>query len=99
MTTNVISRQTALNDHLSRDPRVVSTHLPKRLFARHAVITRQQIHNRILKRMPHMQATRHIRRRNHNAISFIRFFRRKSICAFPTLVNGLFDFRGLVLSV
>ena len=55
------------------------------------MITNQRIHNRILKSMPHMQRTRDIRRRNHNAIRWrIGIARRLEIAfAFPNVDTNL----------
>ena len=42
--------------------------LPKRVAAVHAVVADQRIHQRVLKRVPHVQGAGHIGRRQHDRI-------------------------------
>ena len=58
----------ALDYDLCRDTGVVCTNHPVGSEATHAVITNQYIHERLLKRMAHVQRTGHIRRWKLNAI-------------------------------
>ena len=99
MTTDIVRGQALFDHHLGGDASMIGSHLPKRLLARHAVVASQQIHDGVLKSMPHMQAARDIRRRNHNAIRLIRLFGCKSITVFPALIDRLFYLRRIVLIV
>ena len=62
----------SLDDHLRRDARVIGARLPQRLVAFHAMQAGQGIHQRVLKRMAHVQRAGHIRRRNHDAVGLAR---------------------------
>src|SRR5690606_27416700 len=58
----------AFDDHLRRDAGVVRAWLPERIAPVHAMKARQRIHERVLKRMTHVQRPRHVRRRDHDAV-------------------------------
>ena len=76
---------------LGRDPCVVLTRLPERVKAAHTVPTDQNILQRVVERMAHVQCARHVRRRDHDGKGFVaRFVRasRKCACVFPLFVNA-----------
>ena len=58
----------ALDDHLGGNTCVIGSHLPQRLGAFHALIAGERIHDRILKRMPHVKAAGDIGRWDHDAV-------------------------------
>ncbi len=60
--------QHALDHHLGRDARMVGAWLPQGLIALHAVIADQDVLQRVVERMPHVQAAGHVRRRNDDGI-------------------------------
>jgi hypothetical protein len=58
-----------LLDHdLRGDPRVIGAHLPQRVVAAHPVIADEQVHQRLLERVAHVQAAGDVRRRKLDAI-------------------------------
>jgi hypothetical protein len=61
-------RELLLDHDLGGDTGVVGAHLPQRVVAAHAVIADQHVHQRLLKRVAHVQRTRHVRRRQLDAI-------------------------------
>ena len=58
------------DDHLGGNARMVGARLPERVAAVHPVVTGERVHDGVLERMPHVQSARHVRWRNHDAISF-----------------------------
>ena len=58
--------QLALHHHLGGNARMIGAHLPQRVMPAHTVPADQNILQRVVKRVPHVQAARHIGRRNHN---------------------------------
>ena len=72
---------------------MVSTRLPQRIFAQHTLITDQRIHDGLLERMAHMQAARHVRRRDHDTVAAIAGVATRFEIAlfFPVLVHRLFN--------
>jgi len=54
----------AFDHHLRGDARMICPRLPQHGFACHAMIAGQNILNGVVDRMPHMQITRHIGRRD-----------------------------------
>ena len=63
-----VFRQAPLDNHLRRDARVVCAGLPERVKALHPFPTDQNILQRIVERVAHVQHTCHIGRRDHDAI-------------------------------
>ncbi len=55
------------DDDLGRDPGVVGAHLPQSVVASHAVVADQHVDERVLKRVPHVQRSGDVRRRELNA--------------------------------
>ena len=75
----------ALDDHLRGDAGVIGARLPQHVLALHAVIAHENILQRIVERMAHMQAAGDVRRRNDDGIgrgvARARAARRESACA------------------
>ena len=69
MPIKVFVGQLALHQHLRRDTGMVGAHLPKRAGSLHALIANQGIHQGLVKRMAHMQRTRHVGRRDQDAVT------------------------------
>lgn len=66
---------------------MVRTRHPARILTHHTRPTHQDILNRIIKHMPHVENPRHIRRRNHHGIRFTSVrFRTKQLIIQPILV-------------
>jgi hypothetical protein len=60
--------QLVLDDDLRRNAGVIGAELPQRVVAAHAVVADQDVHQRHLERVPHMQRSGDVRRRQLNAI-------------------------------
>lgn len=92
--------QLAFDNHLSRDTGVVHARLPERIAPQHPVVAGKRVHDRILKRVAHMQRARDIGRRNHDAIrpSVARLpaIGFEVSAGFPARVLSLFDLFWLV---
>jgi len=63
------------------------------------MVARQQIHNRVLESMPHVQTAGHIRWRDGNAKRTISRARSKRFGGFPALINSLLNVGGLILII
>ena len=61
-------RQLTLDHHLRRDARVVGAGLPQYVLALHARVTREDVLQRIVERVAHVQRARDIGRRNDDGI-------------------------------
>ncbi len=59
--------QLILDDDLRRDAGVIGADLPKRVVAEHAVVADQDVHQRLLERVPHVQRAGDIGRRKLDA--------------------------------
>ena len=81
----------ALDHHLGRDARVVRAGLPERAIARHAVVARERVHDRVLERMAHVQRAGHVRRRNDDAEGRAVARRGEEAFVLPAAVDALFD--------
>ena len=83
-----LSGKFAFDNHLRGDTRMITAHLPQRIFALHTVIACQSIHNAMLKGMADMQATSYIRGRDHYAVGvFLRCHIRREIASlFPGFI-------------
>ena len=82
------------------DAGMIFARQPQDIVALHSLVTDQNILQGIIERMPHVQLTGDIWRRQHNAVRF--FFR---ICfimeytmIFPEVIPFLFDLTGIVFS-
>ena len=60
-------RQLALDHHLRRDPRMVHARLPERVAPGLAAIAGEHVLQRVVERMPHVQAAGDVGRRHHHA--------------------------------
>ena len=74
----------ALDDHLGRDAGVIHAGLPERCVAPHAVEADQRVLDRVVERVPHVQAAGDVRRRHDDAIG-----RRVRIGRGPEKTAGL----------
>ena len=86
----------ALDHHLGRDPGVVRPHLPQGVVAPHAVIADEGVHDRVLERMPHVEGSGHVRRRDHDAVRLAVAARREPAALFPGGVHAALDAAGIV---
>ena len=75
---------------------MIHARLPERLTALHAFVAHERIHDGVLERMPHVQSTGHIRRRNHDAIGLAIALRGEVTAFFPAGVSALFNFKWVV---
>ena len=85
----------AFNDHLRGDARMVCSRLPEHILAAHTLKADENILDRIINRMTHMQIARYIGRRDNNGIGFKRCVhaRLERARLFPHLIEarlGLF---------
>src|SRR5690606_1070925 len=96
MTADILRAQLTLYHHLCGNTCVVSTRLPKRIFTRHTVETRQGIHDGIVETMTHVQATSDVWWRNHDTERFAFFRRLKVTTLFPSLVPFFLDLGRIV---
>ena len=81
----------ALDDHLGGDAGMVGARLPQRVVALHAVIAGERVHERVLERMPHVQAAGDVRRRDHDAVRRALAGRAEVPAAFPGFVPARLD--------
>ena len=84
-----------LDDHLRGNARMVRPRLPEHVFAAHTLKADEDILDRIINRMTHMQIARYIGRRDNNGIGFKRCVhaRLERAGLFPHLIEarlGLF---------
>ena len=88
----------ANHDHLGRDSRMVGTRLPQHVVALHAAPADEHVLQGVIERMPHVQAARHVRWRDHDAIGLLRRFRMgaESSGLLPLRVAAGFDLLGVV---
>ena len=94
-----VGRHFAFGHHLRGDTGVVCARLPKCVEPAHPVPTHQNVLQRVIERVPHMQAARHIGGGDHDAICAGTRFR---VCAcfeaaalFPCLIQAGFGFGGV----
>ena len=83
-----------LDHHLGGDTGMIGAWLPQGIVAFHAMVAGQGIHYRVVKTVPHMQATRNVGWWDHNAVGWLitsRLRRGKIIIIFPGLVPALFN--------
>ena len=81
----------ALDHHLGGDAGVIGACLPQCVVAAHAVVAGERVHDRVLERMPHVQAAGDIRRRDHDAVARTLSGRAEGAGLFPGVVQTLFD--------
>ena len=90
--------ETALDDHLRGDARVVCACLPEDVAALHATPANQQVLHSTIERVAHVQRARHIRRRQGDAVRLAGSTRvgRKDVGLSPTREDPPLNFGGLV---
>ena len=64
----LVGGKLALDDHLRRDAGVVGSRLPQHVAAAHALEAHENILQRIVERVPHMERARHVRWRDYDRI-------------------------------
>ena len=83
--------QLALDDHLRGNARMVHARLPTDILAAHPLEPAQNVLDRIVERVTHVEATGDVWRRNHNRIGFGAGIHARPETArlFPALINTL----------
>ena len=61
-----VARELAFDDHLSGDAGVVGARLPERIVSAHPGIADQNVLQRVVERMAHVQAAGDVRRRDND---------------------------------
>jgi hypothetical protein len=99
--------QLAFDDHLRGDACMVGSGLPKRVKAAHAMPTHQNVLQRVVERVAHVQNAGDVGRRDHNAVCVIPrrvgacdkgLFRQPAVCNAGlglVRVEFLFHWHGL----
>ena len=67
----LVGGELALDDHLRRDAGVVGARLPEHVAAAHALEAHENILQRVVEGVPHMERARHVRRRDHDRIGSV----------------------------
>ena len=88
----------AFDQHLGGDPGMIRTHLPQGLITLHPPDANQRIHQRVLKRVTHVQAAGHVRGWNHDAEGIAVARGREVARSFPLAVQFRFDRVGVEVS-
>ena len=100
--------QLTLHDHLGGDARVVGPRLPEGPVPFHPVIADEGVHHRVVEPVPHVQATRHVGRGDHDAVASVPIgFGGGGVSRaggevallFPALVPVLLEGLGIVVLV
>ena len=93
-----LGHELAFHHHLRGNAGVVGAGLPQGVVAPHAVVAGQRIHDGVLEGVAHVQAARHIRRRDDNAVVVAVGVDLGVEMAglFPALVPAGFDLGGVV---
>src|SRR3546814_4171352 len=63
---DALLRQLGLDHHLSGDAGVVGARLPQHVAALHALVAAEDVLDRVVQRMAHVQAARHVGRREYD---------------------------------
>ena len=89
--------QLALNHHLRRDAGMVRSRLPQHILAAHPLKPDQQILQRVVQRVAHMQHAGDVWRRNDDGIGLRRGIAGwlEASGLFPCLVQARFGFGGI----
>ena len=93
--------QLSLDHHLGRDPGVIGAGLPQHVAPAHPLETAQNVLQGVVERVPHMQRTRHVRRRNHDGerlgVAPLRAPGLERAAVLPEAGHTAFDIGGLVV--
>ncbi len=73
---------------------MVGTRLPEGALAAHPVDAGEDIHERVLESVPHVQGAGDVGRRQHDAVGCAVAFRLEQAMGFPARVALGFDFGG-----
>ena len=96
----LLLHQLALDDHLRGDAGMVHARLPQHILAAHALEADQNILQRVVERMAHVQGPRHIRRRDDDGEGFRARLGvgagAKSVSLVPGFGDLRFDGGGIV---
>ena len=91
--------QLALDHHLRRYAGVIGAGLPQHILALHARVTRENVLQRVVERVPHMQRARDIGRRNDDGIGrgagALRAPRAKGAGRLPLFADAPLDGGGI----
>ena len=89
----LVLHELALDDHLRGDAGMVHPRLPQHVLAAHAFEPDQNILDRVVEGVPHMQRAGYVGRRDDNAIGFRTGLLAALECAggFPVFVDSLLD--------
>ena len=86
--------QLTLDHHLGGDAGVIRARLPQRVEAAHPVIADERIHDRVLKRVPHMQRAGDVGGRDDDGVGRGPTARREITGTVPESVDARFDCAG-----
>src|SRR5690606_27061367 len=97
---DLLLHELALDDHLSGNAGVIRARLPEHVLSPHALEAAEDILERVVERMPHMERAGDVRWRDDDAVGLspysIRPAGAESACVLPFLVDPLLDFGRLV---
>ena len=93
--------QLPLDHHLGRDTGVIGAGLPQHVAAAHPLEAAENILQRVVERVPHVQGTRHVRRRDHDGkglrVAPVRAAGAERAGILPDQGHAAFDIGGLVV--
>jgi hypothetical protein len=93
--------QLPFHDHLGRDPRMIGAGLPQHVPATHPLEPAENVLQRVVERVPHMQRAGHVRRRDHDRKGFgvpaLGTPGAERAAVLPEPGHAGFDIRGLVV--
>jgi hypothetical protein len=91
--------QTALDDHLRGNTRMVHARLPEHILAPHALEAAEDVLDRVVEGVPHMERAGHIRRRNDDRVGYrvlaILASGLEGLSLFPAGGDACFDCGGI----
>ena len=89
-----------LDHHLGRDTGVIGAGLPQHVAAAHALEAAEDVLQRVVERVPHVQRAGHVRRRDHDGVGLriapLRTPGAERLARFPHLADAALDFGGLI---
>ena len=93
--------QLPLDHHLGRDPGVIGARLPQHVAAAHPLEAAENVLQGVVERVPHMQRTGHVRRRDHDGerlcLAPLRASGLERAAVLPDPGHAAFDIGGLVV--